>query len=68
MGRSVRNGSYGDTMRSRECHCRHDAVRFYRNAVNAAAVIMRIQVAYPQGYAALTLGCLTLAALTGLVF
>ena len=68
MGRSARNGTYGDAMRSRICHCRHDAVRFYRNAVNVVAIIMRIRMAYPQGCAALTLGCLALAALAGLIF
>jgi hypothetical protein len=35
----------------RICHCLHDAVRFYRNAVNAEAVIMQILMFYPQGCA-----------------
>ena len=51
MRRSVRNGSYGDAMSFRGCHCHHDAVRFYRNAVNAVAVIMQILMADPQGCA-----------------
>jgi hypothetical protein len=50
-------------MSFRGCHCHHDAVRFYRNAVNAVAVIMQILMADPQGCATLTLGCLTLSAL-----
>ena len=51
MRRSARNGSYGDAMSFRGCHCHHDAVRFYRNAVNAVAVIMQILMFYPQGCA-----------------
>ena len=54
-------------MSFRGCHCHHDAVRFYRNAVNAVAVIMQILMADPQGCATLTLGCLTLAAPMGLI-
>ena len=61
-GVPVRNGIFANAMISRVRHCHHDAVCFLRNAVNAVAVIMRVQRTYTQGYASLTLGCLTLAA------
>ena len=61
-GVPVRNGIFANAMISRDRHCHHDAACFSRNAVNAEAVIMRVQGTYTQGYAALTLGCLTLAA------
>ena len=49
LGRSARNGTYGDAMRSRICHCHHDAVRFYRKADNVAAVIMRVHSVLSPG-------------------
>ena len=49
LGRSARNGTYGDAMRSRICHCHHDAVHFYRKAVNVAAVIMRVHLVLSPG-------------------
>ena len=55
-GVPVRNGISANAMISRVRHCHHDAVRFYRNAVNAVAVIMQILMADPQGCATLTLG------------
>ena len=61
-GVPVRNGIFANAMISRDRHCHHDAACFLRNAVNAVAVIMRVQGTYTQGYASLTLGCLTLAA------
>ena len=61
-GVPVRNDIFANAMIFRICHCHHDAACFLRNAVNAVAVIMRVQRTYTQGYASLTLGCLTLAA------
>ena len=49
LGRSARNGTYGDAMSSRICHCHHDAVHFYRKAVNVAAVIMRVHLVLSPG-------------------
>ena len=66
-GVPVRNDISANAMISRVRHCHHDVVRFYRNAVNAVAVIMQILMADPQGCATLTLGCLTLSALTVLI-
>ena len=56
-GVPVRNGIFANAMTSRGRHCHHDAACFLRNAVNAVAVIMRVQRTYPQGYASLTLAC-----------
>ena len=56
-GVPVRNGIFANAMIFRICHCHHDAASFLRNAVNAVAVIMRVQRTYTQGYASLTLGC-----------
>ena len=67
-GVPVRNGIFANAMIFRDRHCHHDAACFLRNAVNAVAVIMRVQGTYTQGYALLALGCLTLSALSGLVF
>ena len=61
-GVPVRNGIFANAMISRDRHCHHDAACFLRNVVNAVAVIMRVQRTYTQGYASLTLGCLTLSA------
>jgi hypothetical protein len=55
-GVPVRNGIFANAMISRDRHCHHDAACFLRNAVNAVAVIMRVQRTYTQGYASLTLG------------
>ena len=56
-GVPVRNGIFANAMILQICHCHHDAACFLRNAVNAEAVIMRIQRPYTQGYASLTLAC-----------
>ena len=61
-GVPVRNGIFANAMISPDHHCHHDAACFCRNTVNAVAVIMRVQGTCTQGYASLTLGCLTLAA------
>ncbi|MBR2425204.1 MAG: hypothetical protein IKB16_00540, partial [Lentisphaeria bacterium] len=50
-------------MMFRECHCHHDAVRFYRNAVIAVAVMENVvRCVNPRVTLRFTLGCLTLAA------
>ena len=56
-GVPVRNDIFANAMIFRICHCHHDAACFLRNAVNAVAVIMRVQRTYTQGYASLTLAC-----------
>ncbi|MBR2426343.1 MAG: hypothetical protein IKB16_06340 [Lentisphaeria bacterium] len=38
-GGPARNDISANAMMFPECHCHHDAVRFYRNAVNAVAVM-----------------------------
>ena len=48
-GVPVRNDIFANAMISRDRHCHHDAVRFQRNAVNAVAVIVRVQRTYTQG-------------------
>ena len=55
-GVPVRNDIFANAMIFRGRHCHHDAACFLRNAVNAVAVIMRVQRTYTQGYASLTLG------------
>ncbi|MBR2427300.1 MAG: hypothetical protein IKB16_11250, partial [Lentisphaeria bacterium] len=63
------NDIFANAMMFRECHCHHDAARFYRNAVIAVAVIGECgSMRYPRVTLRSTLGCLTLAVLSGLVF
>jgi hypothetical protein len=67
-GVPARNDIFANAMMFRECHCHHDAVRFYRNAVIAVAVMENVvRCVNPRVALCSTLGCLTLAALTGLV-
>ena len=47
-GVPVRNDIFANAMIFRICHCHHDAVCFLRNAVNAVAVIMRVQGLIPR--------------------
>ena len=47
-GVPVRNGIFANAMISRGRHCHHDAACFLRNAVNAVAVIMRVQGLIPR--------------------
>ena len=46
-GVPVRNDIFANAMIFRICHCHHDAACFLRNAVNAVAVIMRVQGLIP---------------------
>ena len=47
-GVPVRNGIFANAMIPRVRHCHHDAACFLRNAVNAVAVIMRVQGLIPR--------------------
>ncbi|MBR2428015.1 MAG: hypothetical protein IKB16_14880, partial [Lentisphaeria bacterium] len=68
-GVPARNDIFANAMMFRECHCHHDAVRFYRNAVIAVAVIENVvRCVNPRVTLCSTLGCLTLAAPSGACF
>ena len=47
-GVPVRNDIFANAMIFRDRHCHHDAACFLRNAVNAVAVIMRVQGLIPR--------------------
>ena len=62
-GVSLETDGIVEAMTVPENHCIGEYVIPYRNAISVNAGLSQCSsISYPQGYAALTLGCLTLAA------